>query len=478
MPSTRGFWSYLRSGPLGLIRLLVLLLPTVLLLTAGVRATGEAAEWFLIGAGLTVAVVGVMMAFERTWAPDLGPGVLVCYVVAAGWMWFGLPKVEGHDWFLHFSQAVLLIGPIILLASFTVVQSGALLFRRSRLLARRLQERGSWPSRLEACKDLPEVKAFRETLAYEASPALQLINDPRPQVRLAALAALEFRKFWREGQAELITALLQKEPVPEVRAAAIAALANTHERDIIEVLADGLRDRDPRVRRAASDALFWDVENRWIWMRFGVRRALADPTQREDGSVLQEGQRLPQPAIDDLLAWCAEKGLLSLRSSQTLSQMYSRLLQERPEQTLPKVLELVQNPHSPPLLRIELARLLKAHQLLEAKLADELLDSGNPAPLRLIAAESLMEAGPQHVKAIIALRDLARLPNRELSLATADVVQRMLGVDLGLALGQPTPSLNSARAIEVTRRLMTWSAHPENVENVLESPFEQESALS
>jgi hypothetical protein len=466
------------SVPLGVIRLLILLAPVSLLLAAGLRAEGDASEWFLIGAGLLVALVAVLMAFGRTWAPPLRVGVLVCYAVGAGWMWFGSPRVEGRDWFLHLSQALLLVGPLLLLAGFTVLQSGALLFRRARMLARRIQERTSWPSPLEACRDLPEVKAFREALAYEAGPALQLLHDPRPQVRLAALTALEFRKYWREGQAEMVVGLLHKEPVPEVRAAAVAALANTHDRETIEVLADCLRDRDARVRRAASDALFWDVENRWALMRYGVRRALADPVFRDDGSLLRDGQRLPQPAIDDLLGWCAEKGLLSLRSSQTLSQMYSRLLQDRPEVTLPKVLDLVQEVHTPPLLRIELCRLLKSQDLLEAPLAEALLDQGNPAPLRLVASETLLEKGPQHVKAIITLRDLARLPNRELNLATADVVQRMLGVDLGLALGQAAPTADSARAIEVSRRLMTWAAHPEHVENVLEAPFEQESAVS
>ena len=128
-------------------------------------------------------------------------------------------------------------------------------------------------------------------------------------------------------------------------------------------------------------------------------------------------------------------------------------------------------------MRIELCRLLKNQQSLDLKLAEDLLDAGNPAPLRLIAAECLLESGPGHVRAVVTLRELARLPNRELSLATADTVQRCLGVDLGLALGQPMPGLNSSRAIEVTRRLMTWSAKPEQVESVLEErPFE-ESAI-
>jgi HEAT repeats len=469
----RFFASQVRGLPLGILRLGVVLTPSVLLFVAGLRTEGAASEWFLVGAGLLAAITGMLMAFQRTLAPAPGVGVLVSYIVGAGWLWAGLSRVDVQDWYLHAVYAVLLVGPVGLVASYTVMQSGALLFRRSRMLAHRIQERGGWPTELTAVKDLPVVKAFREALAYDAGPAIQLLSDPRPAVRMAALSALEFRKFWRSGQAELVMGLLHKEPVPEVRAAAVTALANTHEREIVETLAETLRDHDPRVRKAAAEAIFWDVENRWSWIRYGVRRSLADAALREDGPLLEDGQRLPQPAVDDLLAWAAEKGLLSLRSSQTLALMYARMLQDKPEQAMPKIVDLVQNPHTPPLLRIEMARLLQSQHTLEPKLSEELLDQGNPAPLRLVAAESLLESGPQHVRAVITLRELAKLPNRELSLATASVVQRCLGVDLGLALGQPMPSLNSGRAIEVTRRLMTWAANPEHVENVLVAPFEQ-----
>jgi hypothetical protein len=458
----------LRAFLLGSLRNGVLLAPVLMLAVVSVRTEGEASHWYLTGAGLQFAIVLLMMVLRRSWAPDLGLGVLVCYLVAAGWMWVGQGKLDRPDWYVHFSQALLLIAPLVLLAGFTVTSSGALLFRRARMLAQRIQERTDWPRDLVACKDLAEVKAFREALVYEAGPALVLLTDPRPQVRLAALTAMEFRKHWRDGQAETVMALLPREPVPEVRVAAVNALANTHDREIVESLAECLRDHDARVRKAAADALFWDVENRWSWIRYGVRRALADQANRDDGPLLSDGQQLPQPVVDDLLAWATEKGVLSYRACQTLGLMYGRAMQYHPEQTQAKITEIVERPNSPPLLRIELARLLKNQQTLEPKLAEELLDGGNPAPLRLIAAESLLEAGPNNVRAVVVLRDLARLPNRELSLATADVVQRSLGVDLGLALGQPMPSLNSSRAIEVTRRLMTWSNKPEQVESVLE----------
>ena len=84
--------------------------------------------------------------------------------------------------------------------------------------------------------------------------------------------------------------------------------------------------------------------------------------------------------------------------------------------------------------------------------------AANPAPLRLLAAETLLSAeDDQNPEAVAALHDLARLPNREIALATADVVQRRLGLDLGLALGEPLPPVQSRQAAEVARRVMLWA---------------------
>src|SRR5204863_281256 len=163
-----------------------------------------------------------------------------------------------------------------------------------------------------------EVKAFRATLAYDAAPALALMHHARLEVRVAALAALEFRKDWRPGQAELVMQIAQRSVEPPIRAAAVLALGNLEDRLMIETLA-------------------------------------------------------------------------------------------------------------------------------------QLLDPGTPASLRLIACETIlsMEKEPLlHSAAVSGLKDLARLPNREIALGTADVVQRRLGVDLGIGLGQSLPPTNSRQAGE------------------------------
>jgi hypothetical protein len=105
-----------------------------------------------------------------------------------------------------------------------------------------------------------------------------------------------------------------------------------------------------------------------------------------------------------------------------------------------------------------LARVLHGHRELDVPLLRQLLDPANPTPLRLIAAEALLEHG-NSVEAVSTLHDLARLPNREIALGIAQVVQRRLGVDLGLPRNEPLPPLPSRQAAEIARRVQIWAAH-------------------
>src|SRR5262249_26386917 len=155
-------------------------------------------------------------------------------------------------------------------------------------------------------------------------------------------------------------------------------------------------------------------------IRYIVRRVLADPLYANDGPLCQNGELLAPEAVSDLTAWCAEKGVLAARAALTLGVHYGRALTEQPEETQVKMLrQLLADPPPPAVLRIELGRVLKNHQELETPLLEKLLDSTNPAPLRLIAVEALLAdhvEGPLHSAAITTLRDLARLPNREIAL--------------------------------------------------------------
>ena len=72
-------------------------------------------------------------------------------------------------------------------------------------------------------------------------------------------------------------------------------------------------------------------------------------------------------------------------------------------------------------------------------------------------AADLLLTTDQNAAAIVALRDIARIPNREMALLAADIVQRRLGIDLGLPIGQPVPPLHSRQAADITRKLMKWA---------------------
>lgn len=459
----RSFGTALALG----VRLFVLLLPSFILLVATLRDPGGVNIMLWMGTAFQ-AVVCVLSLFSRGgWRQPLGPSVITLYLIALAWLWFG---DKHEDWYTTLSKAVLLVVPLIVFGFQTLYDSGAPAMRRANLLARRLTDRKDWPADLAACLTLPEVKALRGALGLDAAPALALLSDPRPEVRVAALAAVEFRKDWRPGQAELVLQVAQRAEQPLVRAAAVTALGNLEDRDLVERLAQFLHDTSREVRRAAVEAILWDTEKRWGWLRYSIRRILADPILASDGPLISDGQLLTDEAVKDLTAWCAEKGVLAARSAQTLVAHYNRALTDRPDPArLQALRRQLGDPHTPAVLRLELGRLLQQFQELDQSLLEGMIEPSNPATLRLIACETVLSGNPEgvlHDQAVCALRDLARLPNREIALATADVVQRRLGVDLGLGLAQPLPPVQSRQAAEITRRVMHWASQYDDEENL------------
>jgi HEAT repeats len=445
--------------PGALWRLALLQVPAALLLAVSLRTPQENSLILWFGTAFQ-AVVGVLTFLSRrSWQPTMAPTIITLYLTALSWLWFG-DRLD--DWTNHFAKAVLVVIPIIVFGHHALTESGALLLRRANLLAQRLANRKEWPADLAGCRSLPEVKALRGVLVYDAAPALILLHHPRPEVRVAALAALEFRKDWQPGQAELVLHLAQNAEQPAVRAAAVMALGNVEDRLLIETLAQLLHDHSREVRKAAMEALLWDCERRWGWIRYAVRRILADPLFTADGPFLPDGQLLSPEAVNDLTGWCAEKGILSARAAQTLGAHFNRTLSERPDPDVIAALKsLLADVHTPAIYRLELGRLLQFHQELDAPLLERLVTAANPGSLRLIACEAILgdyaEKASLRSLAVSALRDLARLTNREIALATADIVQRRLGVDLGMGLGQPLPPVHSRQAADITRRVMHWA---------------------
>lgn len=452
-------WQGRESLSAGVIsaRIGVLFLPAVVLLVGNFRT------WAL-GKGLPTEVwlgtvcqllVCLFVVIRRDWRKPPGPVVLVLYLVALTLLWYG--NGDHSDWYLHFSQACLLVVSMTVFALQILSESGAPAVRRARVLARRLAERKDWPDDLAACRALPEVKALREAVHLDPTPALALLLHPRPQVRIAALSALEFRKEWRRGEAELVLEAAQRSNEPVIRATAISCLANVDDRVLMEKVAGWACDPSVEVRRAATEALLWDTQHRWSWIRDAVRAALAHPLLQDDGPLLQNHQVLPPEAIKDLKAWTAEKGILGLRAAQTLAAHYNQAVNEQADDTVIEELrQQVGDPRAPAPLRLEFVQFLSRNHLFDDALQKKLLDPMNPASLRLLAAEEILDRGDS-AEAVAVLREVAGLPNREIALATAGIVQRRLGVDMGLALGQPLPPLNSRTAAEVTRRVMQWA---------------------
>lgn len=438
---------------LRLVQLGLLFLPLTLLLIACLRR-GDAAGLLWLGAlfQALACVLALMSGAARQ--ESSGPALIMLYVIGLSWLVLG--NVGSDDWFLHLAQAVLLVVPLGFFGAQCLRESGAPALRRARQLAGRLANRADWPADLETCRLLPEVKALRQSLHVDASPALALLNSPRAEVRVAALAALEYRHNWQPGQPEVVLQLAQRAPEPEVRAAAVNALANLDDRVLIEALAEFLHDPSPLVRQTATEAVLWNTEGRWSWVRHAVRAALANPVGQEDGPLRLASNALTPEAVADLTAWAAEKGVLSMRAALTLGVHYAQVLAAGPDPSL--VAELrkqLMNAHTPAMLRMELARLLSQHRELDGGELRRLLDPSTPAPVRLIAVEALL--GESNCpEALAALHDLARLPNREIALATAEVVQRRLGVDLGLPRGQ-APPVYSRLAADVARRVLIWA---------------------
>lgn len=465
------FHDTLGDLPAHAFRLIVLLLPTFLLAwLAGRQEEANLILW--LGTAFQACVCFLSFFSRGSWRQPLGPSVITLYLIALAWIWFGC---KHEDWASHLSKSVLMIIPLIVFGFQMLYDSGAPAMRYANVLAQRLRDRKEWPDDLAACRTLPEVKVLRSALFLDASPALSLLADPRPEVRVAALGALEFRKDWRPGQAELVLQVGQRAEQPAIRAAAVHALGNIDDRTLVETLGQFLLDSAPEVRKAAIEALLWDCERRWNWIRYTIRRVMADAGYMSDGPFIPDGQTLTQEAVGDLTAWCAEKGVLSARSAQTLAAHYHRALADTNDPRLYEQLRAqLGNIHTPGILRLELGRLLQMFQDFDPHLLEAMLDQANPAPLRLIACESVLTNGsPEesalHARALHTLKDLARLPNREIALATADVVQRRLGVDLGLGIGQPLPAIQSRQAADITRRVMQWAIQFNDDENLDDS---------
>ena len=386
----------------------------------------------------------------RAWSHKTSSPV---YLMAVLIIW--MASRESRDLFLQSSMFILVGVPLTLfmIQEFILVTGGG--SRRARALVRRLAARTDWPRDLAACKLLPDVKALREALHDDAEPVFVLLMNPKPHVRIAALAALEFRPSWKKGQAETILQAAKFASEPPVRSTALMALANVEEPHLLTTIAGYLRDQSPEVRRAAGEALFWNVDARWVIVRREVREAFSDPRYPDDGS-LPISTSLPEAAKIDLIIWAGASGPVSNRATRTLMSHYRREVDQNPtSELMDELAGKIADSRVPSSLRVEFARLLVEKNIAGSDLWNRLLDGSQPSYIRLLAAGALLREG-SHPQALETLKEVARVPNREMALQVAAIVQKSLRIDMGLPLNGEIPDSQSKLAAEVARRVLDW----------------------
>ncbi len=430
----------------------LLLLPTSVL---GYLAFRSGSFPVAVGAGIQALFVLIFLRAHPIWRPPVSVSVVVLYLIALVWAW--LPLQQSFDWEVHIGQGLLLFFGVILLAAHDLNRTGAEPLRRSNRWTRKIRMRSHWPLQLADCRTLPDAVRLRDSIRHEPGPALALLSDPRPEVQTAALGALEHRPNWRPGEAELVLKFGRESREPAVRTAAVYALAGVETADLVSSLAEFLRDPATEVRLATAEAIMWNADVRWPYTRELVKEALADPKLAGDGALFVGTGRLPAAAIADLITWSAEHAHLAQRAILTLIEHYHTdlLANDRPELGS-ELATMMLNQETPPPLRVELAALLRDHNLLSPDLLDRLTNPNQPGPIRLFAAELMLRINPHDPDGVDVLRGLARQQNREMAVRVAAVLQSVLGLDLGLSPGE-LPQPNSKPAADVARRVVAWA---------------------
>lgn len=452
------------------VRWAAFLAPSMLLLMQVLLAPESGQFWPIVGFGVSAAIGLLALSLFRD-LPTVRFSALFLSVAALPF--FFIPQPDGNAVLQTSSEIILLFLALCGFTSYWLERSGALMYRRARLLSEQLGRKTDWPNELLRCKDIPEVRNFREAIRYDAGPALNLLEHTHPGVRIAALSSLEFRSNWMVGQTNEVLRLLETDRVPEVRMLAIRALGTQKDRRTIEMMSNALSDQDENVRNTAAEMLFTKAERRsrdkrWQWMRNGVRLALSSNFLTDQGPIIREGQTLSSEAVADFVAWVGDRGPLGSRAAETLGIHYSRLMREEPEETSRELIGLVENAQTAALLRVQLARLISNQYKGDIRLMEKLLGAGNPVPLRQMAAETLLTRTGRHPEALATLREIAKLGNRELALDTARIVQQCLNIDLGMAIGQPMPHPASPRAADITRKLLQWAMQSEPSQNAID----------
>lgn len=391
--------------------------------------------------------VGATRAFNYRFCSPL-------YLIAVLILW--VTSRDASGWFINAAMATLLCFPLVLFVGQEYMVTGRASLRRARALVRRVAAMTEWPPTLEECKALPIVKALRDALRDDAEPGMVLLMHPKAEVRIAILAALEYRPGWAKGQAETVLKALHVATEDAVRIAAMMALANVDDPALESTMALYLRDTCKEVRIATAEALLWDAERRWPHIHREIRSALSEYRCHHDGPLPFAGP-LPRVAVDELVMWSSEAGSLGMRSTLTLQNHYRRELSENPTPELvDEVASRISDTQIASALRVELAYLLTDADCAPPAFWLPFLAPGEPSALRLLAAGALLQTEARE-EAMETLREVGRVPNREMALQVAAIVQKHLRIDMGLPLGGPLPESKGKLAAEIATRVIEWA---------------------
>ncbi len=404
-----------------LVSLALLATPAV---TVGMAAARDGSALLACAAVAELLGAVLLVRHRAVWRPPASASLTILYLMAVGWLW--LATSEPGDAFGRLARGGLLFVSVGLLIGHDLNRTGLEPRRQAMISARRLLSRTRWPHHAGAMAELPEVQALRLALRDDPAPAVELLADPRPEVRIAALLALESRPYWRDGEGEMVLATVEDAVETEVRAAGIRALRHVGDARIVADLTAYLGDRSPEVRVAALSSLLGTRRDRWPQVRDAIRDVLADPTSSLGDSDLSSYGRLSPLAVCDLANWASEPEPLAGRSARALVGHYRQELEYGDSPALPPELaRQVTDSGTPAALRVDLAHLLRDLGYLTPDLLDRMTDIDQPGPLRLLAAELLLAWNPQNPDAIDVLRGLGRQSNRETALVIARLVPQV-----------------------------------------------------
>ena len=104
-------------------RLVLLLLPVTLLLICSLRGTSVSPRLLWLGTLFQFLACALAFLSGAGWRESMGSTVIMLYVIALSWMLLG--AAGSDDWFLHLTDAILLVVPLLHFAMQCLLESGA-----------------------------------------------------------------------------------------------------------------------------------------------------------------------------------------------------------------------------------------------------------------------------------------------------------------------------------------------------------------